>query len=136
VVSKKSTQPPSQLIFKLNSPSPSLPQNETVDNRRPVTFGFYEFLRDPSVRKTHFKIYTSGSETPPVRRDESVRHLCEIGCDIDRRFEDLPLVPGTNYRRLSGMNLTLKFEGEPKWALRIGGNCVEQAVDVKYTEGS
>jgi len=107
-------------------------QNKTISNRVPVTVGFYDFLPDPSKRRVSVIIYTSNAEAPPVRRDASVRFLCKIERDIDRRFEDLPPVPNTSLRLLR-MTLTLKFDGEPKWALQVGTRLVETPVNVVYT---
>jgi hypothetical protein len=82
-------------------------------------------------------VLTSDAEEPPVRRDRTVNDLCTIRCDIDTPWEQLPQIrdsKGKVHRRLNDLQLMMKFEGEPKWALRAGKNMVEQDVNVEYVK--
>jgi hypothetical protein len=68
-----------------------------------------------------------------VRKDDKVRLLCTINCDYDTPFGNLPLVdPRRNIRRVDGMKLTMRFDGEPQWMLQVGKNTKEQMVDVQF----
>jgi len=100
-----------------------------------VTFTFYEYIATEATRHTSFKILVSDNEEPPVRKDASVRALCTINCEYDRPFGDLPLVdPRRNIRRMDGMNLTMRFDGEPQWMLQVGRNMIEKRVDVQFPD--
>ena len=100
-----------------------------------MTFAFYEYITAASRRQTTFKILTSDSEKPPERKDPSVRVLCTIHCEYDRPFGDLPLVdPRRNVRRVDGMTLTMRFDGEPQWMLQVGRNMIEKKVDVQFPD--
>lgn len=105
-----------------------------MDNKDPVTCGFYEYVAGPSAKKTKFNIMTSDREAAPIRRDRSVQPLCTIECEYDTPWDQLPEVTGTDgrtHRRMDGMVLTMRFDGEPKWNLKVGRNAVETKVDVQ-----
>ena len=99
-----------------------------------MSFVFYEYIATAATRQTSFRILTSDTLAPPVRKDASVRPLCTIRCAYDRPFDDLPLVdPRRNLRRIEGMSLTMRFDGEPQWMLQVGRNTMEQRVEVHFT---
>ncbi len=82
------------------------------------------------------QIFTSDAATPPFRRDGSVKELCTITCNnVDILWENVYQYSdskGDIYYRLDNLCLTMKFEGEPKWALKVGNKTVEQNVNVQY----
>ena len=103
-----------------------------------MTFGFYEYVNKASGNKTRFNILTSDKEAAPLRKDGSVQALCVIECEYDTPYEEMQEVRGTDgrvHRKLDGMMLTMRFEGEPKWSLKVGRNTVEREVDVQYSGG-
>ncbi len=129
----RGVNPPARGAQKLTASTILHPQGETISNRDPVTVAFYEYVASAAARQTTFKLLTSSSETPPVRRDGSARPLCVITCDYDTPFDELPLVdPGRGIRRVDGMNLTMRFDGEPEWRLQVGQNTTERRVDVQF----
>ena len=80
-------------------------------------------------------VYTSDADTPPCRKDKSVKKLCEISYDVGLKWDDLKIYTGKNgktYRKTDTMYLTMSFDGEVKWALKAGSNTVEKAVAVEY----
>ncbi|CCC12214.1 unnamed protein product [Sordaria macrospora k-hell] len=115
-----------------------LKQNEPVDNREPVEYEFYKYIRTPdNLRNVELYIMTSDAETPPVRRDHtgSVQHLCTINYDIHVPWTELPQMRdamGNVHRRMNNLRLMMKFEGEPKWSLRVGNDTIEREVNVQY----
>ncbi|KAK3391788.1 hypothetical protein B0T20DRAFT_488687 [Sordaria brevicollis] len=115
-----------------------LKQNEPVDNREPVEYVFYKYIRTPeNLRNVELYIMTSDAESPPVRRDhtDSVQTLCTINYDIHVPWTDLSQVwdpMGRVHRRMDNLRLMMKFEGEPKWSLRVGNDTIEQEVNVQY----
>ncbi|KAH6660387.1 hypothetical protein BKA67DRAFT_634255 [Truncatella angustata] len=111
-----------------------LRQGDTVDNKDPVTCGFYQYIKDASTKKTTFKILTSNAAQAPVRKDHTVKQLCAIDCEFDIPWENMNVVAGV--RRFDDLNLTMRYQGEPKWSLKVGKNTVEQDVNVQYMGSS
>ncbi len=110
-----------------------LRQGETIDNKAPVSYTYFEYRADAAVTRTAFRILTSDQPTPPVRRDGSVRSLCTIRCDYDTPFDDLPEADvGGGAKRVDGMVLTMSFDGEPQWHLRVGRNTAERPINVRF----
>ncbi len=76
---------------------------------------------------------TSDKEIPPIRKDESVKPHCVINCDYDTPFNDLPVVDmRSGTRKVGGMNLTMRFDGETQWKLQVGKNTTERKVEVLF----
>jgi hypothetical protein len=77
----------------------------------------------------------SDASQAPIRKDETVKKLCNIDCKFDVPFEELKVIRG-NSRRVDDINLTMRFQGEPEWSLRIGNNKAEHPVNVQYAGSS
>ncbi|KAI1843813.1 hypothetical protein JX266_010072 [Neoarthrinium moseri] len=120
-----------EIVWRMNW---YLKQGDTVDNKDPVTCDFYQYVRDSSTKKATFKIMTSDTAQAPVRKDHSVKQLCSIDCEFDVPWESMNVVAGV--RRIDNLNLTMRFQGEPKWSLKVGEKTAEQDVNVQYTGGS
>ena len=109
-----------------------------MENRKPVEYVFYKYIRTPAnLRNVELQIMTSDVENPPLRNDltGSVKQLCTIKYDIDVDWADLSQIRdsmGTIHRRMDNLRLMMKFEGEPKWSLRVGNETIEQEVNVQY----
>jgi hypothetical protein len=78
-----------------------------------------------------YNIYYSSSDVPPKRYSQFTPRLCRIECDWDVPFEEWQAV-GAGLKRYDGITLTMAFEGEPKWKMRVGRNQAEHSVRVEY----
>lgn len=102
-----------------------------MDNKEPVAFDFYQFIRNSSMTKASIAVFTSDAPNPPVRKDMTVKKLCEIHYEVDTPWENMNTRGGV--RVIDDLALTMRFQGEPKWSLKTGKNHVEQSVNVQYT---
>lgn len=68
-----------------------------------------------------------------IRQDHTVKQLCVIGCEYEVPWEEMHVIaPGV--RAVDDISLTMRFQGEPKWSVRVGRNTVERDVNVQYTD--
>ncbi|CAK7266298.1 hypothetical protein SEPCBS119000_001954 [Sporothrix epigloea] len=105
-------------------------QGEVMDNREPVSYKFFEHVKNPARKQTEFLIYTSNQMPPPERRDANCQLLCTLFCDYDTPFSELPIIDEANGVRLvDNMHLTMSFEGEPEWRLQVGSKSAGRKVD-------
>ncbi|KAK3935666.1 hypothetical protein QBC46DRAFT_461963 [Diplogelasinospora grovesii] len=111
-----------------------LKRGEPVKSQSPVTIRYYQYSNDPSIRACKLPIYTSESETPPIRPDDSVSKMCTIECEYDKPFSEWEEIPDNKdgYRKYNGIVLSMKFKGLPKWKLQLGPNQVERDANVSY----
>ncbi|KAK7927290.1 hypothetical protein PG985_004288 [Apiospora marii] len=110
-----------------------LRQGDTVHDRNPVTHNFTEYVKDANATKTYFNILVSDTAEASVRQDHTVKQLCVIGCEYEVPWEEMQFIaPGV--RMVDNISLTMRFQGEPKWSVRVGRNTVERDVNVQYTD--
>ncbi|KAI0018559.1 hypothetical protein F4780DRAFT_781247 [Xylariomycetidae sp. FL0641] len=116
----------------IKNPKNDFPGGEMVDNKDPVTADFYQYIHGPDMTKATFRILVSDALYAPIRLDSTVHTLCTLDCDFDTPFDKMNSVSGV--RRVDDIKLTMRFQGEPKWAFQTGKNIVEQGVNVQYSE--
>ncbi|KAM5343504.1 hypothetical protein ACJ41O_012041 [Fusarium nematophilum] len=111
-----------------------LKKGDDVDKRDPVLFSYLQFHQRPPRGKCKFHIKYSSADLPPKREDSTVSHLCDIECDWDKPFSQWKRVgdPAEGWRKHDDMALAMRFEGEPKWKVRVGSNQEEYDVRVQY----
>ncbi|KAK8080403.1 hypothetical protein PG997_008221 [Apiospora hydei] len=103
-----------------------------LHDRNPVTHSFTEFVRDATATKTNFRVLMSDTAEASIRRDRTVKQLCVIGCEYEVPWEEMyAIAPGA--RVVDDISLTMRFQGEPEWSVRVGLNTVEHDVNVQYT---
>ena len=110
-------------------------QGEEVSKKLPERITYKLYRKAPLSKKCVFTIRYSDADTPPKRMDLTVKELCRIECDWDKTFEEWTPVgdPGEGWRRHDDLTLAMRFEGEPKWKVRIGSNQeVERDAKVDY----
>lgn len=112
-----------------------LKKGDTLDNKDPVSYEFFQWVTSASSKSSVFCIMESDASQAPIRKDETVKKLCNIDCKFDVPFEELKVIRG-NSRRVDDINLTMRFQGEPEWSLRIGNNKAEHPVNVQYAGSS
>lgn len=102
-----------------------------MSNKLPVRVPYVQWSQTPTTKET-FVIRMSEERTPPVRKTYSVKDMCRIECSYDKPFSQWKAVPGPGgWREYDDMAVTMLFDGDPKWKIRLGENTEE--VDAKVT---
>ncbi|KAK3987602.1 hypothetical protein QBC44DRAFT_371934 [Cladorrhinum sp. PSN332] len=114
-----------------------LREGEAVDNRAPVTYNFRMDIGKQEKAEVKMAIYVSDENPPPAHVNRSVQKLCDLQCPLSIPWHHLPTARGPRGRvsgRLADVQLTMKFEGRPKWTLSVGhiGDTIEEDVNILY----
>ncbi|KAH7146867.1 hypothetical protein B0J13DRAFT_595253 [Dactylonectria estremocensis] len=111
-----------------------LRKGDEVSKRSPVLVSYHQFFKNFAPDKCTFAIKYSSSDFPPKRVDPTVLDLCRVECDWDKPFWEWTQVghPSEGWRRCDDLALAMRFEGEPKWKVRVGSKQAEHDVQVEY----
>lgn len=109
-------------------------QGQDVVKGSPVIFHYNQTAQHEAPEKCTFRIETSESVDPPNRRDDSVRMLCRVECEWDKPFSEWTPIgkEGEGWRRNSDLSLTMTFNGEMQWKLKVGSKEAEKDIKVEY----
>ncbi|KAK2600086.1 hypothetical protein QQS21_005172 [Conoideocrella luteorostrata] len=107
---------------------------EEVSKISPIPMSYWQDCQHFAPAKCTFKIKYSSSDIPPKRVDSTVFDLCRIECDWDKPFHEWTPIgePTKGWRRNNDLAVTMRFEGEPKWTVRVGSKQAERDVQVQY----
>lgn len=106
---------------------------EEVSNKLPVKIPYVQWSQTPKTKEV-FVIRLSEERPPPARKTYSVKESYRIECEYDKPFSQWTPVAGAadGWREYDDMAVTMLFDGEPKWRIRMGENNEEHDAKVSY----